>query len=272
MPRVRKKVKSSRKNIKIANRARLFQSKTVSTSEIINLNTFLEEEPESDLDNEIFSFGASDLNDENIALELFNKLFINENQLIQKKRVYYTGLSSRTNRRKNQKLREAAVGTAQISKFFILCNQQETNSSLLIQNEQSNKNNEEILNTSIQNDNNEDKIENAIKFIENILLENISNTVARIHKGDQYHARCIRKWAKICLEGKHIPINKGKFSSRSLLNDELISFPRVTMILGANCDGYWNGEKLVAQLPDVLVASKMNKGPGGIQPIMRDIF
>src|SRR3982751_4169132 len=92
MSRVRKKVKSARKNIKIANRAHLFQSKTVSASEIINLNTSSEEEPESDLDNEVFSFGAPDLDDENIALELFNKLFINENQLNQKKRVYYTGL------------------------------------------------------------------------------------------------------------------------------------------------------------------------------------
>ncbi|RHZ70235.1 hypothetical protein Glove_274g41 [Diversispora epigaea] len=146
--------------------------------------------------------------DENIALELFNKLFINENQLNKKKRVYYTGLSSRTNRRKNQQLCKPAVGTAQISKFFIPSNQQKTNPSLLIQNEQPNENNKEILDTSIQNNNNKDKIEDAIKFIKNILLENISNS-------------------------KRIPINKGKFSSRSLLNDELVSL-RISSYLWAN--------------------------------------
>ena len=75
---------------------------------------------------------------------------------------------------------------------------------------------------------------------------------------------------------------------------------RVTMVLGANRDGYWNGEKLLIQLrraidiferthpgfigiwafdnatshtayaSNALVASKMNKGPGGSVPKMRD--
>ena len=172
MPSISKKTKSVCKNIKIANKVCLAQLNKVTTLKIIDLNTSSEEESESELEDEVFSFGSPDLDDENIALELFKNLFNNENQLNQKKRVYYTGLSPRTKRRKNQQLRKAAIGTAQISKFFISHNQQETNSSLLIQNEQSN----EILSTSMQNDNEEERILDTIKFIENILLENISNS------------------------------------------------------------------------------------------------
>ncbi|CAG8642508.1 10576_t:CDS:2, partial [Diversispora eburnea] len=75
---------------------------------------------------------------------------------------------------------------------------------------------------------------------------------------------------------------------------------RVTIVLGANRDGYWNGEKLVAQLhkaidiferthpncigiwafdnatshtaysADALLVSRINKGPGGSVPKMRN--
>src|SRR4051794_7637208 len=96
MPRVSKKKKSARENIKIANKARLVQLKKTSALKIIDLNASSEEESESELEDEVFSFGSPDLDDENIALELFKNLFNNENQLNQKKRVYYTGLSPRT--------------------------------------------------------------------------------------------------------------------------------------------------------------------------------
>ncbi|CAG8610583.1 6361_t:CDS:2, partial [Diversispora eburnea] len=84
----------------------LAQLKTVA---IVNLDASSEEESRSDLENEFFSFGISDLDNKNTALELFKEL------------------------------------TAQISKFFIPGNQQETNSSILSQNKQSNKNQENIL-------------------------------------------------------------------------------------------------------------------------------
>ncbi|RHZ86750.1 hypothetical protein Glove_46g182 [Diversispora epigaea] len=119
MPHVSRKKKSAHENIKIANKARLAQLKKTSALKIIDLNASSEEESESELEDEVFSFGSPNLDDENIALELFKNLFNNENQLNQKKRVYYTGLSPRTKRRKNQQLRKAAIGTAQISKFFI---------------------------------------------------------------------------------------------------------------------------------------------------------
>ncbi|RHZ63263.1 hypothetical protein Glove_330g32 [Diversispora epigaea] len=86
----------------------------------------VKEESEPDLEDEVFIFGSPDLDDENIVLELFKKLFNNENQLNQKKSLlYWTFLTPK--KKKKQQLRKAVIGTAQFSKFFISYNQQETN-------------------------------------------------------------------------------------------------------------------------------------------------
>ncbi|CAH1768998.1 12857_t:CDS:2 [Entrophospora sp. SA101] len=51
-----------------------------------------------------------------------------------------------------------------------------------------------------------------------------SNKVAELYGKGEYCSRCIHRWAKICLEGKHISLSlSGKFSSKSFLHDELVS-------------------------------------------------
>ncbi|CAG8610847.1 3017_t:CDS:2 [Diversispora eburnea] len=96
-------------------------------------------------------------------------------------------------------------------------------------------------------------------------------------------------------QGQGVHVSDFLTETISPLKDEY-NIARVTMVLDANSDGYWNGEKLVIQLlcaidifehahpnciviwafdnatshtafaANALVASKMNKGPSGAVP------
>ncbi|CAG8756105.1 8668_t:CDS:2, partial [Acaulospora morrowiae] len=52
-----------------------------------------------------------------------------------------------------------------------------------------------------------------------------ANMVSEVVNGGPWLVRCIRKWANICMKGELIqPTAQGRFPSKSLLNDELVSF------------------------------------------------
>ncbi|CAG8851715.1 26881_t:CDS:2, partial [Gigaspora margarita] len=92
-----------------------------------------------------------------------------------------------------------------------------------------------------------------------------SKIIAMIYGKGSYRARCIRRWAILCLKDNAIPPSfQGKYPSKSLLHDELVYMhmaaylrsnkfkeigqlrdnndeARVIIALGANKDGYWNG-------------------------------
>lgn len=225
MPRPSKSTKGRRACLEKAN-AVLYAARN-------NTNVFLDTEDceIDDLPEELINFGAPELEDENAALELFNRLFKQA-----KKRgrpAVYTGLSSRTIRQKKQRLRKAAVGTAQISHFFPVQTDHRQPNEESEGGEESEDSKDGGQSESGEDDNqqNKEKIYRSIKFAERTLCEKISNgqkaryssvilyfrllllgekkmnaslAVAKVHGRGEYRARCVRKWAEYCLEGIEI--------------------------------------------------------------------
>ncbi|CAG8801838.1 14019_t:CDS:2, partial [Gigaspora rosea] len=57
-----------------------------------------------------------------------------------------------------------------------------------------------------------------------------SETVAKVVGGGPWLAKCIRKWTNICMKSELIQNFRGKFPSKSLLNDELVSLQVATYL------------------------------------------
>jgi hypothetical protein len=234
MPKHTKKMKSLLSNLQKANEARHSKASKLDLSlqEEILANTDLPLSPQKNYSIVDLPLSSSESSDDDEIIDLEAPEYDNKDNNIgetsKKKnhRVYYTGLAPRTIRYKKQKLREAAVGTANIMDFFKLVSKEE-------EEEEEEEEVEEEDDDEVEVDEDEDntKITNAINFIERIINNNnnslsknlmgkyswvqlylrhlllgkkmmeASNTVAELHGKGVYYARCIRRWAKICLEG-----------------------------------------------------------------------
>ncbi|CAG8648645.1 16006_t:CDS:2, partial [Cetraspora pellucida] len=170
-------------------------------------------------------------NDDDNGVNLVIKQLLAASAVSFKKRsrsAVYVGNSKRTKQRKNKTLREAAGKN---------------------DNEDDNKDNNEDDNEGMTEK--EKKIANAIEFVNKVIREEklseakkacytatlyflrllfngkkkikASEAVAEVIGGGPWFAKCIRKWANICMKGELIQHCHGKFSSKSLLNDELVS-------------------------------------------------
>jgi hypothetical protein len=240
MTRPSKNTQGRRTNLKKANAA-LYAARQKASNEpyeIIDLplssDSDDENNDETNLAEELISCEAPELDDENTALELFNRLFKQAKTC--GRPAIYTGLAPRTIRQKKQRLCEAAIGTGKISLFFPVHSEQPIQN---LQNKDNNYGNEQLENNeetegnekSKEEEDNQQykkKIQDSIKFAEKTLKEKISNgqkaryssvilysklllsgekkieaslTVAKVHQRGEYRARCIRKWAEYCFEG-----------------------------------------------------------------------
>ncbi|CAG8785010.1 37272_t:CDS:2 [Gigaspora margarita] len=139
----------------------------------------------------------------------------------------YIRNSKRTKQRKNKTLRETAVGFLSILQFFSFTSYENE------QGEDDNENNNEDDNNDDNKDDNEGmtekekKIADAIEFVNKVICEEklseAEKAFAEVIGGGPWFAKCVRKWPNISMKGELIQHFRGKFPSKSLLNDELVS-------------------------------------------------
>ncbi|CAG8737796.1 3445_t:CDS:2, partial [Gigaspora rosea] len=214
------------------------------------------EEYESDIsnaDNDYdFQEDISDFEEDDNELDseranlIINRLLAASAASFKKKKrpAVYVGNSKRTKQRKNKMLREAAVGTSKISQFFPSTNSMTVVNESPSENESESGSNEglteyekeiqktiEFVNDVIRNEQLSDTEKTrytAVMYYLRLLFNGkqkiqASDAVAEVVNGGPWLARCVRKWASICIKGELIRNFRGKFPSKSLLNDELVS-------------------------------------------------
>ncbi|CAG8733191.1 6208_t:CDS:2 [Gigaspora margarita] len=171
-----------------------------------------------------------DLEDEEAAETVFEKLIKNACNLDKDSHWRYTGNSVRTRQRKLQENQINAIGSRKITEFFDKANDMNLNNNEITQSDYASESETEIIEKlsqweqklqeteeRIQHliDTNEISKTDKVKYISAIhyikLLQNYtpkleaSRIVAHIHNGSEYRARCIRAWAKKYLEDDPLP-------------------------------------------------------------------
>ncbi|CAG8585218.1 11828_t:CDS:2, partial [Scutellospora calospora] len=145
-----------------------------------------------------------ELDNDKDASSIIDRLLAASEASFEKKRQLklYTGLSARTHQRKNKILKEAAARSLKITSFFCT-----TNTQLPAADEE-----------DIEDHNGQGKMK-------------ASETVAKVINGGPWLAKCIRKWANICIIEELISLSlRGKLPTKSPLHNKFVSLQLATYL------------------------------------------